>query len=75
MDFQGMGKALITGGVFLVLLGLLIVFWQRIPYLGKLPGDILWRKGSFQFFFPLMTCLLISLVLTIVLNFVLRMFR
>jgi len=75
MDFQGTGKILIFSGAFLVFLGLLLFFWQRIPFLGKLPGDIFLQKGSFQFFFPIVTCIIISIVLTIILNFVFRLFR
>ena len=75
MDFQGIGKAVILGGVFLVFLGLLLFFWQRIPFLGKLPGDIFVNKGNFQFFFPIVTCIIISIVLTIILNLVFRLFR
>ena len=40
MDFQGVGKILILSGASLASLGLLLFFWQRIPFLGKLPGDI-----------------------------------
>jgi hypothetical protein len=75
MDFQGIGKILILGGAFLAFLGLLLVFWQRIPFLGKLPGDIFVHNGSFQFFFPIVTCIIISIVLTIILNLVIRLFR
>jgi len=75
MDLQGIGKILILSGAFLAFLGLLLFFWQRIPFLGKLPGDIFLQKGSLQFFFPIVTCVIISIVLTIILNFVLRLFR
>jgi hypothetical protein len=75
MDLQGIGKILILGGAFLALLGLLLVFWQRIPFLGKLPGDIFLHKGSFHFLFPTVTCIIISIVLTIILNLVFRLFR
>ena len=75
MDLQGAGKIIVLGGVFLVILGLLLVFWQRIPLLSKLPGDIFWQKGSFQFIFPIVTCIVISIVLTVILNLVLRLFR
>ena len=75
MDFQGMGKILILSGAFLAFLGLLLIFWQRIPFLGKLPGDIFLHKGGFQFFFPLVTFIMISIVLTIILNLVIRLFR
>jgi hypothetical protein len=75
MDLQGIGKILILGGAFLAFLGLLLFFWQRIPFLGKLPGDIFVNKGSFQFLFPIVTCIIISIVLTIILNLVFRLFR
>ena len=75
MWFQGVGRILILAGTFLLFFGLLLVFWQRIPFLGKLPGDLFVQKGSFQFFFPLMTCLVISFVLTIIVNFVIQLFR
>ena len=75
MDFQGIGKILILSGAFLAFLGLLLIFWQRIPFLGKLPGDIFLHKGGFQFFFPLVTFIIISIMLTIILNLVIRLFR
>jgi len=75
MDLQGVGKILILGGAFLAFLGLLLFFWQRIPLLGRLPGDIFLHKVSFQFFFPIVTCIIISIVLTIILNLVFRLFR
>ena len=72
---QGIGKILILGGSFLVFFGLLLVFWQHIPFLEKLPGDIFLQKGNFQLFFPIMTCLIISILLTIILNFVIHLIR
>ena len=73
-SFDSLGKFLILGGVFLALLGLLLVFGQKIPFLGRLPGDIYWQNEKFRFFFPLGTSLLLSAVLTILLNFILRLF-
>jgi hypothetical protein len=75
MDFQGTGKILLLVGVFLLVLGLLFIFWQRIPLLGRLPGDIFLQNGNLRLFFPIATCVVISVVLTIILNFVLRLFR
>jgi hypothetical protein len=75
MDFQGIGKAVILGGIFLVFLGLLLFFWQRIPFLGKLPGDIFVHKGNLQFVFPIVSAIIISIVLTIILNLIIRLFR
>ena len=73
--FSGVGKFLILAGVFLILFGLLFIFWERIPFLGKLPGDLMIQRGSFRLFIPVVTCIIISLVLTILINIVLRLFR
>jgi len=75
MGFQGIGKAVILAGVFLIFLGLLLFFWQKIPFLGKLPGDIFGHRGNLQFFFPIVSSIIISIVLTIILNLILRLFR
>jgi len=75
MWFQGIGKILILVGAFVLFLGLLLVFWQRIPFLGKLPGDIFVQKGNFHLLFPIATCIIISVLLTIIVNFVIHLFR
>jgi len=75
MWFQGIGKILILVGAFVVFLGLLLVFWQRIPFLGKLPGDIFVQKGNLQLFFPIATSVIISILLTIIVNLVIHLFR
>ena len=73
--FYDIGKLLILAGIFLILFGVLFVFWQRIPFLNKLPDDIVIEKKGFGFFFPLATCLVISLVLTILINLVFWILR
>ncbi len=73
--FSGVGKLLLLAGVFLILFGLLFIFWERIPYLGKLPGDFVIQRGSFRVFIPIVTCVIISVILTIVVNIVLRFWR
>jgi hypothetical protein len=75
LGFGGTGKFLIAAGAVLILVGLLFTFWQRVPFLGKLPGDISIQRGNPHFFFPLVTCIVISLLLTIILNIVFRLFR
>ena len=75
LGWEGMEKLLIIGGIILVVLGLIVTFWQRIPLLGRLPGDIIIRKGDITFFFPLVTSLLISVILTIILNVVFRLLK
>ncbi len=71
--FDSMGKVLILVGIFIVLLGLALTFWDKIPLLGRLPLDIYVQKGNFRFFFPIMTCLILSVVLTIAVNLILRL--
>lgn len=63
----GFGKILIILGIFFVVLGM--VFWAggKIPWLGHLPGDITLERERFTFYFPLTTCLLISVIVTLVL--------
>jgi len=75
LGFEGMGKFLIIAGVVLILTGLLVTVWQRVPFLGKLPGDINLQRGNFHFFFPLATSIIISLLLTVMLNIVVRLFK
>jgi hypothetical protein len=62
------GKLLIIVGGFVVIVGLFLAFGWRIPFLGKLPGDISVDRGNVHFYFPIVTCLLLSLVLTLLLN-------
>ena len=59
-------RTLIFFGIVLVIAGILVGVFGKIPGLGKLPGDIYFRKGTFTFYFPLTTCLLLSLLLTLV---------
>jgi uncharacterized membrane protein len=68
------GKILIVIGIFLVVLGLIFTFWQRIPLLGKLPGDFSFKWGNTTFYFPLVTSIILSLLLTLVLNIISRLF-
>jgi len=67
-----LGRALIVFGIVLVLVGTLLVFAGRVPFLGKLPGDVVVRKGGFTLYAPLMTGLVLSLLLTLVLNLLAR---
>ena len=62
-----MQKILIIIGIILLILGLLYPYIKKLG-LGQLPGDILFKTGNSTFFFPVMTCLLISIVLTIIFN-------
>ncbi len=61
-----LGKTLILIGAIIVLVGLFFSLGGKIPFLGKLPGDIRIERDNFTFFFPLGTCLLISALLSLV---------
>lgn len=62
-----LGKALITIGIVLVILGLLMLYGERVNFFGKLPGDFTIRKENFTLHFPLTTSLILSIFLSLVL--------
>ena len=59
------GRVLILFGVVLILVGVLLTLAGKIPWLGKLPGDISYKGEHATFYFPLATCALISVVLSL----------
>ncbi len=63
---RDIGRILILCGVVFVVLGLLVTMAPRVG-IGRLPGDFIYRRGNFTFYFPLMTSLLLSIGLTIIL--------
>lgn len=67
------GKILLIAGGIIVVVGLLLTFSNHIPFLGKLPGDIVIKKENFTFYFPLVTFLVLSIVLTVIINVILRL--
>ncbi len=67
-----MAKLLMLAGVVLFLVGTLIYFGGKFFPFGNLPGDIKIEKGNFSFHFPIVTCLVISVALSIILNVFLR---
>jgi uncharacterized protein HemY len=69
------GKILIFFGFFLILIGLIFSFAGKIPYLGKLPGDIYIKRENFQFYFPITTCILISIILSIIFYLISRFLK
>jgi len=73
--WSGMGYMLLELGALLILLGGLLLLMGKIPGLGHLPGDIRIQKGNFSCFFPLGTMIVVSLILTLLLNLIIRLWR
>jgi uncharacterized protein HemY len=65
----GIGKGLIYLGILLVVVGVALALIGKVPWLGQLPGDITIERGRFTFYFPLTTCIVISVILSLVLYF------
>jgi hypothetical protein len=66
---SGLGKTLILIGVVLVVVGAVFSLAGKLPWLGRLPGDITIQREHFTFYFPLTTCILISVIISLVLYF------
>jgi len=64
---QEFGKSLIILGAIIAVVGLFLTLGPKIPWLGRLPGDILVKKEHYSYYFPLGTSLLISIVLSLIL--------
>ena len=58
------GRVLLVVGGVLVVLGLVLTFAGRVPFVGRLPGDVVYRRGNFTFYFPIVTSIVLSLLLT-----------
>lgn len=67
-EASGWGRWLILAGVVLIVAGLLVRLGPRLPWLGHLPGDIHVRRPNFTLYLPIATCLLLSLLFTLLLN-------
>ena len=71
VSMNSLGKILLMTGIALLLVGGILIIGERFG-LGKLPGDIFIQKGNFTFFFPIVSTLIISLLLTLILNILKR---
>jgi len=68
-NFEIFGRTLIGLGLLLILVGTVILYGDRIPLIGKLPGDIYIQKENVSFYFPIATSLVVSLVISLFLWF------
>ena len=70
MAIESLGKFLITLGIIAIVLGAIFVLFGKVPWIGRLPGDIVIRRGKVTFYFPIVTMLLLSIILTILFNLI-----
>ena len=64
-----LGRALIAVGIVLVIAGIWLTLGWRLPFrLGRLPGDIFVRRGPMTFYFPIVTCVVLSVILTLIVS-------
>jgi hypothetical protein len=68
--FQNIGKLLIVAGVVAVIAGVILFFFNKIPFFGKLPGDIFIQKKNFTFYFPVVTSIVLSILLSLIFYFI-----
>jgi len=71
-DFSQLGKILLIVGLAVAAVGLLIMLGGKLPWLGRLPGDIFYRGEKFTFYFPLTTSIIASIVLTLIIWLITR---
>ena len=71
-ELSSLGKALVALGALLVVLGAALWLGPKVPFLGRLPGDIVIKRDNFTLYFPLATLLLLSLLATVLLNLLWR---
>ncbi len=64
--FQPLGKILIIIGLFIIILGIIFLFAGRIPWIGRLPGDIVIERKNFNLYIPITTSIILSILLTII---------
>jgi membrane protein implicated in regulation of membrane protease activity len=62
---QDLGKSLVVIGLLIAVIGVVLVLTGRVPWLGRLPGDIHIQRGNWSFYFPVVTSLVVSVLLTL----------
>lgn len=60
------GKSLMLVGIIIFILGILLTYFDKIPFLGKLPGDITIKKENFTIYFPIVTSIILSILLSLI---------
>jgi len=63
-----LGRLLVFVGLAILCVGLILIFSDKLPWIGRLPGDILIKRGKWTFYFPLATSILLSILITLLIN-------
>ncbi|MEO6220588.1 MAG: DUF2905 domain-containing protein [Ginsengibacter sp.] len=73
--WQDTGKFIIIGGIIIFIIGVLIYFFHdQFKWFGNLPGDLKYKSENFRFYFPVVTMIIVSIVLTIIIKIIRRIF-
>ncbi len=75
MDVSSLGKLLVIAGLAAVVAGVVLILGPKIPWLGRLPGDLVIRREGFTLFLPLASMIIVSVLLTILVNLFFRLFK
>ena len=75
MDVSSLGKLVANAGIAAVVAGFVLILGPRIPWLGRIPGDLVIRREGFTLLFPLASMIIVSVLLTIVINLFFRLFK
>jgi hypothetical protein len=70
MAIESLGRTLIIFGIVLIAIGSIFFVFGKIPWFGRLPGDIIIKNGTTTFYFPITTMIIVSIVLTLLFNIV-----
>ncbi len=65
-EYSSFGKMLIVFGIIMIIIGGVYMLGSKIPFLGRLPGDIAVQKKNFSFYFPITTCIILSMILSFI---------
>ena len=73
--FPQLGKILVITGIIIAVIGLGLMFFSKIPFFGKMPGDFIIKRDNFTVYIPIMTSIIISIILSLIFYFISRMKR
>ncbi len=68
MNFGALGKTLIFIGIVIAVFGVLMMLFSKVPFLSRLPGDIKIERENFTIYFPVTSCIIIGIIITVILN-------